>query len=333
MAGTTSRSRIKWAVLGVALGGVFLLIAARGLNFSEILQVLRGANVALVLVTVAGSLGFMLLKSLRWRVILEPSVSVSFGLLHWATYAGTASNLVLVHSGEVLRALVVGRRTSSSPSAILASIAIERIFDMIAVVTLFSIMLLAGLNITRSVAAAALVAAGLIAVALAGLWILLKPSRLRETCSRLATAVMPGPLRKWLSHQARQGIGGLKALGSPRTLFATFMLSLLQWSCIVAAIWFSVAALDHPVTVPAAIGVWVLMVIGLTLPSSPAQLGTTQLAYTVGLALTEANHEIAFAASVIYTSAVNLPMMIIGSLCWLMIRSSDVALKRAVQDS
>jgi uncharacterized membrane protein YbhN (UPF0104 family) len=59
------------------------------------------------------------------------------------------------------------------------------------------------------------------------------------------------------------------------------------------------------------------MVIGLTLPSSPAQLGTTQLAFTLGLSLASNETEIAFAASVVYTCCVNIPYMIIGAICWL----------------
>jgi hypothetical protein len=66
-----------------------------------------------------------------------------------------------------------------------------------------------------------------------------------------------------------------------------------------------------------AVTVWMLMVIGLTLPSSPAQLGTTQLAFTLGLFLALNETEVPFAASVVYTCCVNIPYMIIGAVYWM----------------
>ncbi len=62
---------------------------------------------------------------------------------------------------------------------------------------------------------------------------------------------------------------------------------------------------------------FVLTVIGLTLPSSPAQLGTTQLAFVVGLELVGAGAASAFAASLVYTCFVVVTMMVLGALCWM----------------
>jgi uncharacterized membrane protein YbhN (UPF0104 family) len=108
------------------------------------------------------------------------------------------------------------------------------------------------------------------------------------------------PLGTWLSGRVQRGLPGLAALSNLRTLLRTCVLSIVQWSCIIVAIWLSVRAVGHEVTVRAAIGVWVRRVLGLTLPLSPAQLGTTQLAYMLGLSLTGTNDEVAFAASVVY---------------------------------
>ena len=112
--------------------------------------------------------------------------------------------------------------------------------------------------------------------------------------------MLPAPLGPWLSGQVQRGLLGLAALSNLRTLLRTCVRSIVQWSSISVAIWLGVRAVGHEVTVPAAIGVWVLMVLGLTLSSSPAQPGTAQLAYMLGLSLTETNDEVAFAASVVY---------------------------------
>ena len=89
---------------------------------------------------------------------------------------------------------------------------------------------------------------------------------------------------------------------------------MLQWGCIVAAITCSVAALGFNTSLTQAVQVQVLMVAGLTLPSSPAQLGTTQLAETLSLSLSDAEAAVAFSASLIYTPYVKAPCMIFRAI-------------------
>ncbi|MDP3167078.1 MAG: lysylphosphatidylglycerol synthase transmembrane domain-containing protein, partial [Hydrogenophaga sp.] len=113
------------------------------------------------------------------------------------------------------------------------------------------------------------------------------------------------------------------ALSNPSIVVNVFLLSVLQWGCIVSAIWLCAYSAGYALTISMAISVWVLMVIGLTLPSSPAQLGTTQLAFTLGLSMALHETEIPFAASLIYTVCLNLPYMLIGMICWIKVGKID----------
>jgi len=307
----------RWAIVGLVVGLVFLAISARGVDLDAVTAVLSRVETLPLVAALGATFAFMALKALRWAVILRPGIKSSFVLLHSTTYIGSAANLVIVHSGELLRSFIVGRRSKVSPSAILASVGVERVFDMCAVLTFIGVLLLFDLELADTLGTAALVAAALAAGGLTAMMIVARPSRLRGALSRLAGKLLPRALHAWLFGQIHHGLKGLTALGSVTTLLKTLALSIVQWSCIVAAVWLSVLALGQTVPAPAAIGVWVLMVLGLTLPSSPAQLGTTQLAYTLGLSMTDAAHEVAFAASVIYICTVNVPIMIIGAICWL----------------
>ena len=313
----------RWTLAGIAIGVLFLLIAGRGLDYAEVLAVLATIKVHEAALATLATLGFMALKTLRWELILRPGIVAHFGFLHRVTYVGSAANLMIVHSGELVRAMTVGRRCGVASSAVLASVGIERVFDMLTVLTFLGLLVFVGAEMTHSLTVAAAVAAGLAMVALILMFGLLRPSPIRQALARTALIVLPAPLGTWLSRQVQRGLLGLAALSNPLTLLRTFVLSIVQWSCIIAGIWLTVRAVGHEVTVPAAIGVWVLMVLGLTLPSSPAQLGTTQLAYMLGLSLTETNDEVAFAASVVYVCTVNLPIMVVGAVSWLMATGSE----------
>ena len=94
-------------------------------------------------------------------------------------------------------------------------------------------------------------------------------------------------------------------------------LSLLQWSMVILAIWISFRAVGETVSLTASIAVFVLTVIGLTLPSAPGQLGTTQLAFVAGLTFTGGATSAAFAASLVYNLWFVIATMLIGCLLWL----------------
>ncbi len=314
----------KWLIGGLLVGGLFLALSLRGLTFVDVLSALRAVRPLPAAMAILATLGFMLLKAWRWSVILRPEIRAPLSLLHGAVYMGSAANLAIVHSGELLRAMLIGRRVHAAPSAVLASIGIERVFDMIAVLTMVAVVLLFDARLPDALAAAAVIAGGLVAASVLVMALLLAPDRLGTTLRRRLAILLPARMRGWVIGEVKRGLAGLGAVRRPVALLEIYLLSLLQWGCIVAAVWLSVASVGHPVTIAAAISVWVLMVVGLTLPSSPAQLGTTQLAFTVGLALTVAHDEVAFAASLVYTATVNVPIMVIGTALWLVTEKSDL---------
>lgn len=309
---------------GLVVGGLFLALSLRGLSLEDVLRELGGMRPGPAALAVLATAAFMLLKAWRWSFILRPEIRASLRLLHSTVYIGSAANLAIVHSGELLRAMLVGRREKVAPSAVLASIGIERVFDMIAVLSMVTVVLLFDARLPTALAAAAIVAGGFVAAGVLTVALLLAPGRAGGTLRRVLSRLLPASLHDWIIGEIKRGLAGLGVVQRPLVLFRIYALSLLQWSCIVAAVWFSVAAVGHPVTMVASIGVWALMVVGLTLPSSPAQLGTTQLAFTVGLALTAAQDEIAFAASFVYTCTVNAPIMIVGTVLWLATEKSGL---------
>jgi uncharacterized protein (TIRG00374 family) len=314
------RSQFRWVIAGIGVGAVFMWLSLRGMDTGAVLEGLSRAQTEPALAVVVAAVLFMLTKAVRWKVILRPVGRPSFSSLHSAVYIGTAANLVIAHSGELLRAALVGRREALAQSAILASVGIERVFDFITVAALLGVVLLFDHRLHESAAAAGLVAIAAVVVGLALMMVLTKPSRLRSGLSDLLARLLPPAAMKFVSHQLRRSIVGLSVLGSPWLLLQVFLLSLLQWGFILAAVWLSADAVGQSITVSMAVTVWVLMVVGLTLPSSPAQLGTTQLAFTLGLgfALTQSEGQAAFAASVIYTLGVNGTYLAIGLACWLL---------------
>ncbi len=318
-------TRFKGTILGIVVGATFLWFSLRGIDIHSMLESLKTVRfLPAIMALIAGTL-FMLFKAWRWSVILGPVARVKLPLLISTVYIGTAANLVIAHSGEVLRAALVGRRSHVPSSAILASIVVERIFDFMVVTALFGVLLIIDPQLPDYVTAAGFIAIFMVVAGLIAIVLLIVPSKFRKHSRLLVIRLLPEkPLAMIRGHLKRSFVG-FSALGSPSIVINTFLLSILQWSCVIGAIWLCVISVGHAATLSMAITVWVLMVIGLTLPHSPAQLGTTQLAFTLGLSLALNETEVSFAASVVYTFCVNIPYMVIGAVYWF--RSGGISVR------
>jgi uncharacterized membrane protein YbhN (UPF0104 family) len=77
-------------------------------------------------------------------------------------------------------------------------------------------------------------------------------------------------------------------------------------------------AIGLAASLSASVAVLALMVVGVTLPTAPGYLGTTQLAFVVGLGVSGVPIEQAFASSLVYSLTVNLFMMLLGAAAWLL---------------
>ena len=309
-------ARVKLTLGGLAIGLVFLWLALLDADLAATWQALRRIEWVWACVTFAAGVGFMAVKTWRWSRILGPFVTPGFGTLHSAVYIGTAANLMIAHTGEILRSTLLARRQQVAASAVLASVAVERVFDFIALLVVLGLALVWDPGVSPILMSAGLVTLGFVAVGLVGLLAFLNPTPSLRRAGNTLLGLFPDRARGWIVGQLEHGLAGLASMRNAGLVLQALALSLLQWAFIVAAVWASARAVGLSVPVPGAIAVFVLTVIGLTLPSSPAQVGTTQLAFVAGLQVFGVAPAAAFAASWVYTCFVVVAMMLLGALCW-----------------
>lgn len=84
----------------------------------------------------------MVARGLRWQAFLAPIARVGLQDAVAATSVGFGCIFVLGRAGEVARPLALSLRTKLRPTATVATILIERIYDIVAVVVLFAVNLL-----------------------------------------------------------------------------------------------------------------------------------------------------------------------------------------------
>jgi len=284
MTGPLAARRAPLAI-GMAIGTLFLWLALRQADLGAAVLALARADPQWCLAVFAAGPLFMAIKTWRWAWILRPIATPRFNLLQRATYLGSAANMVVPSTGELLRTMTVARTGALPIATALGTVALERILDLLAIVMVL---------------------------------LLPDPPRAVRAAGRRVAVQLPPAVAKRLRLDLQRLATGVAALRGGRRLVTAVALSVLMWLPVVFAVWASARAVGVPATAAAAVTVFVLGVIGLTLPSAPATLGTTQLAFVSGLALSGVGAGPALAASLVYTVWFIVAVMAIGAGWWLL---------------
>src|SRR3989449_3486929 len=140
---SASRWRQAWLVgLVVTLG--LLAWALHGVDARALIDPLRRANPWLMAATIALATLTFPLRAIRWQLILRGTSGsrLPLGPLWHATAIGfMANNLLPVRAGELARAYAARQAVSVRFTTALASIAVERVFDGLVLVGLFTVAL------------------------------------------------------------------------------------------------------------------------------------------------------------------------------------------------
>jgi uncharacterized protein (TIRG00374 family) len=127
-----SHKRFLQTLLSFLIAALFIFLAFKGIQFESLLHDALRANFLILIAATIVALFSLFLRSLRWRVILQeikPKISTAdtFGSL----MVGYMLNNFVPRLGEIVRAYTTGKIEETRASAVLGTIVIERLFDML----------------------------------------------------------------------------------------------------------------------------------------------------------------------------------------------------------
>lgn len=268
-------SPIYW-VVSLALAGGLLYYSLRGVDWLTVWEVLKGANPP----GIAAALGIMsmalLLRSLRWRVLLSTERQMPASDVFWATAAGyLGNNFLPARAGEFVRTLMISRRTGLSKTFVLTTALCERVVDALALISIASVVLLVLPEENPGWLSDA--AEPLAAVGIAGVIVLsLFPLFERFWERLLARLPIPLRFRERAEHFLRQGTQGLRSFHDRSRLARYLLLTAVIWFLDGAIVVVGAKAID--MTIPLPIAFLLIAGLGLSsaLPSTPGYVGIYQ---------------------------------------------------------
>lgn len=128
-----SRNAVR-IVLALLITAVSLYFAFDRIDLNSMLAVMRSANLWWIAASIIAMLFAHFSRAMRWRAMLDSLQCVGMWNSFSAVMIGYGINQVLPRGGELARPYVLGRRESLPPSTLLATVALERVIDVISLV-------------------------------------------------------------------------------------------------------------------------------------------------------------------------------------------------------
>ena len=287
---------------------VMLVLFARKVNWHATWEGIRTASMPLLVVAALLNILSIVIKAIRWWVFLRPAGVTSFGLALKATFAGAGLNNVLVaNGGEAARVVFVSRAAHVPSATVLATLALERLFELVGYVTLLSLAvtfldLPQSLERVKPFAIATLVGM----FALLG-WLLRRPNVVAELAAPPAPS-WHGRLRAYFSRLGRT----IGAVSSAPRFAAALVLSVIAWGLQVATYQVTAHAANFPIPLVATIAALIAVNLGFALRATPGNVGLFQAAYAATAVAFGLDRDQAIAVAFLIQAQQILPVTLLG---------------------
>jgi uncharacterized protein (TIRG00374 family) len=323
--------RVLAGLIGIALAFGLLLWALRGVHIDEVVHNIGAAKPAPLILAILIATATYPMRLPRWRLLLrddrgEPLPSGP--LWHSIAIGFMASNLLPFRAGELVRTYAATRLAGIRFTAVLSSIAVERIFDGLAVVALLAFALLKsdlppGISVGGVSLAHVAQVTGLMALAalLAATLVVVFPLAAEGAVRR----VLPAGRVTEAIVGAIEGIRqGLSSLRSPQRVAGVALWSLALWMSNALALYICFTAFGISVGYTGALLVQGILIFGISVQFAPGFLGQFEAAIVAGLALYGIPNGLASSYAIVFHGTTLIPIVLLGA--WSLART-PVALR------
>jgi len=295
--------KIEWSSLGVA--------------FSE-------AKYIYIIPTIIIMFASLYIRTIRWEVLLSPIKKVSVSNLFSVNMIGFMANNVLpARLGEFIRPVMVARKEKIGVSASFATVAIDRVFDILGIIVIASLLFcFLPSDISQNTNSLAVIHQlkkwsaimaffGICAIAIFFL-LSLYPKKAGAVFEKLLF-VFPHHLRDKLVNLLHSFISGLQVFDHKTNLLWVGMLSIIIWLLNASSIYVLCYSFDIGLSFAGSCFVTVCIALAVALPQAPGFIGVFHIAtqksldvFGIGLSSTQSFAILLWAVSIIPVTVAGL---------------------------
>jgi len=313
---------LQIAVIG-ALTVFFLWLFLRNANLREVGAILARTAIHWVVIGLAANIGALVLRTIRWRTLLDPDDPPPFYATFFANAVGYMASIVLpIRASDVARPALLSRRTSHRFSGALGTILTERVLDLTSILLMFVFFAALRWNEfshDRGITAwFYIVRAGAIAsaVILAALWSFIIGLRFARERVRRAHEwlgrFLPGRVRGSWMHFFDTFTDTLRITQHPRAMVKVLLCTAGTWACLTSQFFFATMAVNERLPYDASFFVTGVTTVGLAIPTPGGIGGFHKACQLVLTRFYRFTLESSVAVAVLFHVIGTLPVLAIG---------------------
>lgn len=302
----------KKFLIGMLVSLVFLYLAFRKVDYTELWQALRNANYWFIIPNVVLGIFSMWMRAFRWKYMVNPIKKVGVGRLFSSVMIGFMANNVLpARLGEFIRAYSLGTKENISKSASFATIVVERVFDGFSILLILwaTLLLFPFPEWVKK-------GSNLFLVMNLGILFFLVFLEIKTDSTlkffHFIFRVLPHKLRIKAEEVLLKFISGLKVFRDVSSLIWILIWSILIWLIVGISNYFIFLAFGLTPPIQASFILLVIVCLGVMLPSSPGFVGTFQFFSIVALARFGYDKNIALPFSIVLHACQYFPVTLLG---------------------
>lgn len=304
----------KNILIGFIISGVFMFLAVRGINFSEVVRSFRSANYLYAVPILLIVLLVLFFRSYRWGIILEPRIKYPQWPLFIITAIGFMTISILpARLGEFTRPFLVKQKSGIRISSTMATIVVERVFDLLTLMVVLGMVILT-IPLPPEIFKAGLI---ILIIVLAVFVLLMLLVGKKELSLKILNSIfdkLPGRVGSFIKNQLHAFIEGLEILPDvKKTLYVAF-LSAIIWGLLALSCYlmFFAFGLNDKLSIINAFALTVIIAIGVMLPAAPGFVGNYHYACVLGLKFFGVNEAAALSYAIALHFLQLIPVIGIG---------------------
>ena len=288
---------------------VAVVLYGRTIDWPTAWSAIRSASWSILLIATLANFITLAAKAVTWWIFLRPVGAPSLSLAVKATVAGAGlNNILIANSGDAARMVFVTRASGAPSAAVLAALALERLFDLIGY-----IMLMAGaaylLPMPHEVARWRFAAVGVL-VGIAVLFgVLLKRSPAIAALTVYPSTVV-GRVRSYLG-RFMDSVRGILTL---KRITLAMLLSLVNWAAQIATYHLVAVAAHFPISIPGSVATLITANVGFLVRATPGNVGVFQVVYGVTAQALGLDKAAAVAVALLLQLIQNVPVTLLAIL-------------------
>jgi uncharacterized protein (TIRG00374 family) len=304
------------SLLAIALLAWFL----RGANLADVWRHVRTAHVSLLILALGFVASTFWIRAFRWQQLLGPIGPTRFRTVFRSGVIGFAALSILpARVGDLLRPYLVARQDGLPFPSTFATIVMERVLDLIAVLALMAFYVWGFADtstwnprLLRPIQLSAAVG-GLVSLTLLGvMWVLASHPEKIERLVHSTDRVLPRRIALRLGELARTFSSGFAVAREPRAFLFALLWSFPLWLMIAGETWAVTRAFDIPLPFTGTFLLQLFLVVGVAVPT-PGGVGSYHEAYRFGVtSFFGAPNDQAVAAAIVVHAIAFMPVLLLG---------------------